>query len=93
MKYKTLEIELKHKIYIGGYETIEPTVRATAELEEGDTLETARAVIAKDLQALWAKEVIEELRLVHKRRAGAEVKGDTLPQLMPAFKELVKSNG
>ena len=91
MMIKRMEIEFHHKMYVGGYENIESSIRLAADLDDSDDLEEARKTISKELQSLWAREMIEELRIVNKRRAGQEVKDDKLSVLMPAFKDMVKS--
>lgn len=91
MKVTRIEVQISHKIFVGGFETIEPCIRLCAELDPGEDLEEARKIVASEAQKMWAKETIEELRLVHKRRNGGELpSNDKLPGLMTAFKEMAK---
>lgn len=69
---------------------MEPCIRLCADLDPDEDLESARKYVAGEAQKLWTREVIEELRMVHKRRNGAEVKDDKLPGLMQSFKEMAK---
>lgn len=92
MKIEKIEREVRHKIFMGGFETIEPCVRLTAVLEAGDDPEEARKELSKIAIGMWAKEVLAEIRLVHKRRGDNPPDNDKTPQLMGAFKDLVKSN-
>lgn len=89
---RRIEVEIRHKIFLGGFEVIEPCVRLCADLDPGDDLDEARKVVAKEVHALWAREVIEELRLVNKRRGHEPPpSNDKLPGLMTAFKDIVKA--
>ena len=93
MKISRIEIQLSHKIFVGGFETIEPCIRLCADLDPGENLDEARKLVAAEVQKLWAKEVIEELRIVHKRRNGTELpSNDKLPGLMQSFKEMAKGS-
>jgi hypothetical protein len=94
MKLTRFELELRHKIYLGGYETIDPCVRVSADLTEEDAkdMEGVRKAVFKEVSELWTREVLDELRLVHKRRAGQELSSsDKLPTVMNAFKEMAKN--
>lgn len=90
MKIKTVEREIRHKIFLGGYETIEPCLRLTAELEDGDDPDAARKELDKIIVPMWAKEVLGEIRLVLKRRGDHIPENDRVPQLMGSFKEMIK---
>lgn len=91
MKITKIERELSHKIFVGGFETIQPTIRVTAELEATDDPDEARKALDQVVEAMWVKECLGELRLVHKRRNPNEpVKEDKLPMLMETFKGMVK---
>ncbi len=73
LKIQKIEREIRHKIFMGGYETIEPCLRLTAVLDDGDDPEEARKELDGIIQPMWAKEVLGEIRMVHKRR------GDQVP--------------
>jgi len=90
MKITKLEVEITQKIYLGGFETVEPSIRITAELDPGDTLEGARKILADEAHKLWVVEALEEIRMVHRRR-GPEFfsMNDKLPEVMNSLKGMV----
>ena len=75
---------------MGGFETISPTIRLVAELDEGEDPDTARKELDAIILPMWAKEVLGEIRLVRRRRGDQIPENDKVPQLMGAFKEMVK---
>lgn len=89
MKITKVEREIRHKIYVGGYETIEPCLRMTAELEEGDDPKEALKILNAELIPAWSREVLGEIRMVHQRRGMETPENDKVPQLMGAFKEMI----
>ena len=92
MKITKIEMEFKHKLYLGSYETIEPSVKLSADIDPGEDLETVRAALSQELQTLWAREVSEELRLVDRRRGlnGSRSQSDKVPELSASFEEILK---
>lgn len=90
MKVTRIEREISHKIYLGGYETIEPTLRLSAELEEGDTVESALKELDAVIMPLYAREVLAEIRHVHRRRGDDVPASDKLPALLGSFKDIVR---
>ena len=90
MKIVKIEREISHKIYTGQYETIQPTLRMTALLDDGDDHTKALDMLDEVLTKEWSKLAVLELRLLAKRRGGKEVKNDLLPDLMQAFKTQLK---
>lgn len=88
MKIRRIEREVCHRIFVGGFETIEPRVRLAADLEDGDNLEEALSELDAALYVIWTKEVLAEIRLVHKRRGNALPEDNKIPDLMQGFKAL-----
>lgn len=70
---------------VGNYESIQPTLRMVAELDEGEDASAARRELDRVVEAEWSRIVLQELRDVHKRRAGREGDG-TVGELMQHFK-------
>jgi len=91
MKIRRIEREVRHKIFVGGFDTIEPCLRLTAELDEGEDLDAARKELDSIIMPMWAKEVLSEIRLVHKRRGDSPPENDKTVQLMGAFKEILRN--
>ncbi len=90
MKIVKIEREVAHKIFVGGFETIQPTLRMTALLDEGDDYEKVLAMLDEVLTKEWSKVAVHELRLVAKRRGGNPIENDQVPDLMQAFKMQLK---
>ncbi len=90
MKLLKLTRTSTHKLFIGGYETIEPSVSLTAELEEGDTLEDANLQLNSLLEEAHISATMHELRLVAKRRRGQVVEKDKVPELIGAMKTMLR---
>ena len=89
MHISRVERELSHKIYVGGYESISPTVRLFATLSSDENPEDALKLIDSQIEGMWYREVIKELRLVIKRRTVVPVKDDKSPQLLGVFKSVL----
>lgn len=90
MKIKRIEREVRHKIFVGGFETIEPCIRLSAELDEGEDPHEALKELDGIIMPMWAKEVLAEIRTVHKRRGDEVPENDKVSQLMGAFKDMVR---
>lgn len=88
MKITRIEREIRHKIFLGGFETIEPCLRISADLEEGDDPQEAIKEIDKAIVPMWVKEVLSEIRLTLKRRGDHIPENDKLPLVMAGFKTL-----
>ena len=86
MKIVRIEREISHKIYVGEYETISPTLRMVAELEDVDTTKDAQKILDKAITPKWSKVALYEIRMVMKRRKIVPVENDKTPQLMEVFK-------
>ena len=88
MKITTISREVSHKINIGNYETICPTLRMTAEITEQEDVVNATTKLGKILVLEWTRVVILELRDVVRRRGGSvECNGINLETLLGSFKE------
>jgi len=92
MKIVRVEREISHKINIGGFETICPTIRLTAELDEDDSRSGAIAELNEVILEAWSKLALEEMRIVHKRRNLAPVDKDPerLDHVIAAYKEMIR---
>jgi len=91
MKIVVIEREIAHKLNVAKYESIAPTLRMRAELEEGDDPVEARRELSKVMSAEWNKIALEELRMVRKRRGDSPVENDSLTDLMSHFKGQLNS--
>lgn len=69
---------------------MQPTLRMVGELDEGESVEDALAIMDQILVKEWSKVAIHELRMVTKRRGGKEIKNDQVPELMERFKAQMK---
>lgn len=92
MKISRIEREIRHKIFVGGYETIAPTVRLTADLEDGDDPIAALEELDAIIVPMWTNEVIDEIKLVHRRRSGNVPENDKLPDLLGSFKAMARGD-
>lgn len=86
MKIVSMEREVSHLINVAKYESIRPTVRVVATVEEGEdyaeVMEALHATVVGEFNLV----ALQELREVHKRRKGKKPDGDTLPELMSYYK-------
>jgi hypothetical protein len=95
MKLERFSVEIRYKIFLGGYEVIEPVVTQSCVLEgeELKDIEGVRKQIHKVLEEAWVKEALDQLRLVHKVRTGKEPpKDDKVPALMNSLKIISKGD-
>lgn len=86
MRVTRIEREIAHKIFLGGYETIEPKLRMVAELDDGDDVEEVQMMLDQMLEMAWVKEAISELRMVRKRRQEKPVEGDVVAEQLQGLK-------
>jgi hypothetical protein len=93
MKIIRIEREISQHIATSKYESITPSLRLVAEITDGEDY----AVAIKELEAAavveWNKAVLNELRMVAKRREGAAVIEDKLPGLMTYQKTELLNRG
>lgn len=90
MKIKRIEREISHKIMVSRFESILPTLRMEADLDEGEDPADALEELDAVLQPLWVKEALEEVRMVRRRRNGSDVSDDKTIELGKGLKEMVK---
>lgn len=76
MIIKRIEREISHKINLGNFESIQPTIRIVADLEEGDDPAEAKKMLDKAVEEEWIRTALKELRQVVERRRGIEIKDD-----------------
>lgn len=89
MKIVRIEREMKHKLFLGGFETIEPQVRLVAEVPEGADLEAVMGELGVVTQELWTQQVVEDLRFAHRMRGTHLPEDDKLQGLMRNAKKLL----
>jgi hypothetical protein len=77
MKVKTYWRSVSHKLKVGEYMMINPSVGAEVELEDGETLEEVSAKVDRILNREFLKAAVAEL--IHHRKLGkAEFAGSML---------------
>ena len=89
MKITEISREISHKLNVGGYETIAPTIRMTAILDDAEDKDEGVKQLSRIVEEEWAKIAIQELRQVLQRRGDITPKDDKVPQLMGGFKGLL----
>lgn len=90
MKIKRIEREISHKIMVSRFESILPTLRMEADLDEGEDPSDALKELDSILEPMWVQEALEEIRMVRKRRDNVGVKDDKLPELGRGLKGMIK---
>lgn len=84
MKVKTIEVRVSEKLNVGNYETVDPSVTLTGEIEDGDDLETAYAELSSMAEDLWFKQARTRVRSVISRR----VKPEDVEELKDLYRTL-----
>jgi hypothetical protein len=74
MKVNQIRVTVREKIFVGNYETIEPEETFYATLDEGDDKTTCTAELFAMAEKPWAKEALQMLSRVLKRRSGDSTK-------------------
>lgn len=90
-KVTQIEREISHKINVGDYESIMPTLRMSYELDPGEDPVSARSTLNALMDKEYNKLVLEELRRVNKRREQGAPGAERVAPLMQHYKtELIK---
>lgn len=89
MKIVKIEREIQHKLNVAKFETIVPSLRMEAILDDGESYEEGLKELNAVLEKEWNKLALIELRAVNKRRSGTVRDDDVLPALMNHFKSNV----
>lgn len=71
MKLVRIEREISSKVFVGGYETVEPKIRVVGELDSDDNLDEAFKLIDAAAQSMWAAALAEDIAVVSKRRTAS----------------------
>ncbi len=68
MKIQRIEREISNKVFIGGYETVKPTIRVVAILEPGDDPQVAAELLGSVAEKMWVDALQSDIHLAIKRR-------------------------
>ena len=93
MQVKQISREVSHKIYLGRYETICPTLRMVADLDPGEDIKKARQELDSILEGEWAIVALREIKMVLERRTLEQAEQDAVIKVQNAFKSYVNKNG